>query len=49
MKVDVGDDAWAGWDQGYRKDSIERVACHFRNDTPNFLSSKLGGYSHALR
>lgn len=30
-------------------DSIERVAGHFRNDTPDFLLLKLGGDDHARR
>ena len=48
MKVYVRDNAWAGWNKD-AEDSIERVAGHFRSDTPNFLLSKLGGCSHAMR
>ena len=30
-------------------DSFERVAGHFRNDTPDFLMMKLSGHGHARR
>ena len=29
------------WDKGCKKDSIERVAGHVRNDTPNFFCQSL--------